>query len=77
MANFHLNPRPPKEKIFSLKTCLCHKEGVSEKDINFTAISWEMLKSAAEVRKLRLSVREFEGNLEERSIGSIPQILLF
>ena len=50
MANFHLNPSPPKEKIFSLKTCLCHKEGVSEKEINFTARSWEKLKSAAEVR---------------------------
>ena len=51
IANFHLNPRPPKEKIFSFKTCLCHKEGVNEKGINFTAISWEKLKSAAEVRK--------------------------
>ena len=27
------------------------KEGVSEKEINFTAVSWEELKSAAEVRK--------------------------
>ena len=51
MANYHFNPRPPKEKIFSLKMCLCHKEGVSEKERNFTAISWEKLKSAAEVRK--------------------------
>ena len=51
MANFHLNPRPSKEKIFSLKTCLCRKEGGSEKEINFTAISWEKLKSAAEVKK--------------------------
>ena len=51
IANFQLNPRPPKEKIFSFKTCLCHKEGVNEKEINVTAISWEKLKSAAEVRK--------------------------
>ena len=30
---------------------MCHKEGVSGKERNFTAISWEKLKSAAEVRK--------------------------
>ena len=30
---------------------MCHNEGVSEKELNFTAISWEKLKSAAEVRK--------------------------
>ena len=51
MANFHMNPRPPKVKIFGLKTCLCHKEEVSEKEINFTASSWEELKSTAKVRK--------------------------
>ena len=31
MTNFRLDPLPPKEKIFGLKACLCHKEGVSEK----------------------------------------------
>ena len=46
-----MNPRPPKEKIFSLETCLCHKEGAIAEEIIFFAISWEKLKSAAAVRK--------------------------
>ena len=30
---------------------MCHKEGVSEKERNFTAVGWEKLKSATKVRK--------------------------